>query len=369
MKSLSATQYRPMFSRQGKAISHMYPTYFAKPIKRSPPKEKEDFPDIIIEGLNEESKEDIKKPSSASKIKTNMSSSFKAISRAKYEFTYRNKTESPNSTSYNPNWQAIRPRSAQAPRISNKKTKPRIKKIFTPNCLTKDLNCSFPIQTSPRNAIPGSYIDKLKRTMSNMHDYIEKAEGKQSKTETEPIEQTLTATSFVSFEKQLTRKEFVSQKDPPHPKRFTFLGVSSNNYSKNKKVRSFLFSKSSKRKELFTLGLTIGPYKKDEEKLMPKLNTSQLDFSKMTDRKELVNEHMLQTPNSPYLKDYDKAYCKQSTVRGPFSIPLMSTTTPRDDLMYRTTEAYTLNVPEIQSADAVPKFNGDVSIKAFKATL
>ena len=47
----------------------------------------------------------------------------------------------------------------------------------------------------------------------------------------------------------------------------------------------------------------------------------------------------------------------------------MARVTPRDDLMYRVTEAYNLNIPDVQSAQAKPKFLGDQTIKEFKSTL
>ena len=354
---------RVMISRQGKAINHLHPSYFANPIKRPPIREVEkndnDFDSILldIEKIRKKEEENNQHPGSVK-----LSCSFTSISREKYEYTTRNRTESPRVGHYNPNWQAVRPRSAQAPRIKRKQTKAREKNIFTPLCITGDLSCNFPNRNSAAETELGIYNEKLKRTMSNFNNYIEKVEEKHKmKCKNESL--TNTVQSFVSFDKQLDRREFVSSKDPPNAKRFSFIGTNSQNYSKNKHIRTYLFSKSTPRSALFETKLTVGPYKKDEEKLMPKLNNTQVSMSKMTDRKELLLEHMLDTPKSIELNAYDKAFFKQSTIRGAYKIPLMSTATPRDDIMYRTTEAYCLNVPEIQSAEAKPKYMAESSLK------
>lgn len=341
---------RYMFSKQGKAINHLFPNYFATPIKRP--------------GLVEKSQDEITPPPPVPKI--NMSSSFKAISREQYEYTKRDRTVSPKVGFYNPQWQVTRPRSAQGPKLKQTPTKSRPKKIFLPKCINKELICLFPHRVSNEKVLPGQFIDRLKRTMSNLQDYIEKKEEQKK----EPKEVfSKTKDSFLTFENQLDRKEFVTEKDPPNAGRFEFVQPSSLIYSNNKKVKSFLMSKFSSRKELFDSKLTLGPYDKDEEKLMPKLNNSFVEFGKMPDRKENVIEHRLCTPNGPNLENFDKAFCQQSGVRGVVNIPLMNTVTPRDDLMYRVTEAYNLNVPEIQSAESPVKHMGETSLKSFKSHL
>ena len=354
---------RTMVSRQGKAINHLHSSYFATPIKRKPPKKRGIADateiDLLLSNLEKTPKEQ-PRPEPPSKA---LSSSFKAISREKQDFVFRNKTESPNVGSYNPNWQAVRPRSAQTPKISVKKTRPRRKMIFTPLCITADLNCSYPV----RNQIDSGYNEKLKRTMSNLQAYMEKADEKQAmRKDSDALSKT--TRSFVGFDKQLDRKEFVKS-DPSYTNRPLFTESFTGIYSKNKHVKSVLFAKSTPRSEVFPPKQTVGPYDKDEEKLRPKLSISLFDMGKMTDRKELVLTHMLETPYSLDVEDYDKAFYKQSTVRGAFSIPLMSKAAPRDDMMYRTSETYMLNIPEIQSADAKPKYMGDTSLRFYKAQL
>lgn len=350
---------RVMISRQGKAINHLNPSYFATPIKRSPPKqpEKFEFSDIdkILNSYSKPNQDSLK-----SEQAPNLSYSFKAISREKYDFVHRNKTESPKVGAYNPNWEAVRPRSAQSPKISAKRTRPRKKMIFTPLCITKDFNCSYPARTSADS----NYNEKLKRTMSNLQTYVERSEEKR-KTRAGSAKLSKTVQSFVDFEKQLDRKDSA----PDKPQRFTFIERTSGISSKNKHVHGVEFAKTTPRGELFPSKGTLGPYDKDEEKLMWKLNTAQLDMSKMTDRKELVLTHMLKTPHPLSIEEYDKAFFHQSTVRGTFHIPLMATVTPRDDMMYRTTEAYILNIPEIQCAEAKPQYMGETSLKQFKTQL
>jgi len=341
---------RYMFSRQGKAISHLFPTYFATPMKRPNPIEK--------------SQEELTPKDPVPII--NMSSSFKAISREQYEHTKRDRTVSPRVGFYNPQWHFTRPRSAQAPKIIQTPTKSRPKKIFLPKCISKDLHCSFPHRITNEKSLPGQFIEKLKRTMSNLQDDVEKTEENQKKA---PEAFSKTKDSWLTFENQLDRQGFVSKNDPPHPGRFSFVQPASLTYSNNKRVKTFLISKFSSRKQLFETGLTLGPYDKDEEKLMPKLNNSYVEFGKMTERKDLVLEHRLSTPNAPNLENLDKAFCQQSGVRGATNIPLMASVTPRDDLMYRVTEAYNLNVPEIQSAESPVKYMGETSLKSFKSQL
>lgn len=298
---------RYMFSRQGKAINHLFPNYFTTPIKRPEPAEKS---------------QDQAPP----EPKVCLSSSFKAISREQYEFTHRDRTVSPRVTFYNPKWQMTRPRSAQGPRIKQARTKSRSKQIFLPKCISKHLECSYPSRISNDKELPGPFIENLKRTMSNLRDYMEKNEEKKTNCHEEMSK---TKDSWILFENQLDRKEFVGPKDPPNEQRFNFSPPESLIYSKNKKVSSFLMEKKSSRKELFELGLTLGPYDKDEEKLMPRLNNSYVEFGKMPDRKELVLEHVLRTPIGPELDKLDKAFCMQSGVRGPVKIPAMSTVTSR----------------------------------------
>jgi hypothetical protein len=299
-----------MFSRQGKAINHIFSTYFANPIKRPEPVEKSQDDQL-----------------NTSQIKPqNMSSSFKAISREQYDFTQRDRTKSPRVTFYNPKWQMTRPRSAQGPKIKQSPTKSRVKKIFLPKCVSKELVCMYPSRIDDTN-LPGPFIEKLKRTMSNLRDYSEKTEEKKKDFQEELAK---TKESWVLFDNQLDRKDFVTDKDPPNAERFNFSPPESLNYSKNKKVSSFLMSKGTSRKELFEPGVTLGPYDKDEEKLMPRLNNSFVEFGKMPDRKELVLDHLLKNPVAPDLDKLDKAFYQQSGVRGPVKIPVMATVTSRE---------------------------------------
>lgn len=191
-----------------------------------------------------------------------------------------------------------------------------------------------------------------------MQDYLERVE-KKSKNQSENNEKLKKIQSIISFDKQLNRK--VSNN--PTIEKTTFIDTSKGH------IRTILFEKFSSRKELFTTGLTIAPYDTDKEKLFEKVNKTQIEFNKMPSRKELLLEHMLNTPKSINLEDFEKAYSQQSNVRGAFKIPGMARVTPRDDLMYRVTEAYNLNIPDVQSAQAKPKFLGDQTIKEFKSTL
>jgi hypothetical protein len=348
---------RVMISKQGRAINHLHPEYFTNPIKRPIP----DLPDspetINITGVLSDEKKQQKNEKKAKKSQpVKLNYSFKAISREKYNHITRNKTESPRVGLYNPNWQVVRPSTARAPQLLTKKTTPRDKKIFTPICMTQNLNCSFPVRDSTEALKAGSYNERLKRTMSNFNDYLQRVETSR-KPLTEPASMLNTLNSIV-FDKQLTRKEFVTEKNPPNEKRFSFLDKKSDVCTKNKKIKSFLFAKSTFRQELFKTKETLGPYEKFKDINSGLKSTVQIKFDKMPDRKELLLYHQLITPNSPTISDCEQAYLKQSNVRGIYKIPLMASVTPRDDLMYRVTEAYKLNVPTPQSADSKPQYMG-----------
>jgi hypothetical protein len=212
----------------------------------------------------------------------------------------------------------------------------------------------------------GKYDKSLKRTITNIKHYNEKVKEKAHVIKEIPKKPFKRPPSPIKFSLQLSRKEFVTDKDPPNDKRFDFVGSTSLVHSNNRKVPSFYFEKSEERGQLFHLGLSIPPYDRDEEKTMQRLNVSVMEFDKLTERKDLVLEHQLVTPYQVDFDIYDDAFMKQSTVRGPTSLPLMSTITPRDDIMYRVKDTYSYNVPEIQTSDAKPQFQGSVPVSVIK---
>ncbi|OMJ90473.1 hypothetical protein SteCoe_7175 [Stentor coeruleus] len=361
---------RTMSSKQGKAINHMYPTLFAESLKRPKVQIQEPTPVYDLkEMLHDLETQRVKSEEEAQKsVSEQFTSSFKAVSRDQHSFVTRNKTGAPRVGLYNPLWASVKPRTSQALRFSSKPCKKRDPHIFTPSCIENDLNCTFPRRQSADIVKPsmGKYDKNLKRTITNIKQYNEKVKEKLHDIKEIPKKPFRRAPSPIKFSLQLSRKEFVTEKDPPNDKRFDFSGSISLVHSNNRRVKSFCFEKSEERGQLFHLGLSIPPYDKDEEKIMQRLNVSVMEFNKLTERKDLILEHQLLTPHQVDFDIYDDAFMKQSTVRGPTNLPLMSTITPRDDLMYRVKDTYAYNVPEIQTSDAKPQYQGSVPVSVIK---
>ena len=376
-KSMNFYKKREMSSRQGKAINNMYPSVFCDSVRRPRTKEIEpvnysSFTDMLNELENQRIKEE---EESKRKRVDKFTSSFKAISREQYGFSTRNKTGSPKVGLYNPNWNAVRPRTTYGPRLSTKTSAVKQANIFTPICIQDDYNCNRSITKQEKEEIKiepkiepkvEAFDKTLKRTITNINEYNKNLEEKQVTRICEPKKPMKYMKSPIKFARQLKRKDFVSETDPPNEKRFDFIMTETNAFSKNRRVKSFSFEKSEGRKDLFEHKDSLPPYDRNEEATMHRLSVSVLEFDKMVDRQELVHKHMLNNPDSIELSQYEEAYFKQSTVRGPHKIPLMSTVTPRDDSMYRVNDTYILNVPEIQTAEAKPKFHGDISISLLK---
>lgn len=359
---------RPMISRQGQAITNMYPSAFSHNVRRAKVKAIDPVNSAnFSEMLNDLEAERLKEEEEKKNRPVELTSSFKAISREQYAFSVRNKTGSPRVGLYDPIWTAVRPRTTQGPKLKKKATHGKDPNIFTPTCIQDDLQCTRTFsKTGKKNIEVGSFDKTLKRTITNFKEYSEKLEENKVKTHCDPQKVRKHIKSPIKFKKQLKRRDFVSAKDPPHEKRFEFTGITSQVYSRNRRVNSFSFSKSQPRKELFEPKNSLPGYDRNEEFTKERLNLSVLEFEKMTDRKELVLTHMLDNPNPVDLQVYEEAYFKQSTIRGLHKIPMMSTVVPRDDLMYRVTDTYIFNVPEIQSAESKLKFQGDQSLSVLK---
>lgn len=360
---------RQMASRQGKAINHMYPTLFASGVKRKKfdMPEPEPLYDLSKMLSDLETKRLLEEEKAQQKASESLNYSFRAISREQHEFSTRNKSGSPRVGLYNPKWEAVRPRTDHSPRYVTKANKPKETFLFTPNCLQNNLNCSFPRRKSVEDHQDlGNYDKKLRRTYTKTRKY-EKAVKKNEKIVKEiPKKMEKHIQSPIKLNMQLGRKEFVSEKDPPHQGRFDFTGCESKVYSSNRKVRSMDFGKWEERSELFPEKPSLGPYNRNEENCMIRLDVSILDFGNRPSRKDLVNFQELETPFPVELDAYENAFFQQSTVRGPTNLPLISSTIPRDDLMYRVKDTYIYNVPIIQSAEAKPKFQGDEPVSILK---
>jgi hypothetical protein len=362
-------QKRQMASKQGRAINHMYPTLFASKLKRkkqepSDPEPVYDFSQMLSDL---ETKKQLEQEKADQLRGTSLTSSFRAVSREKHEFTTRNKSGSPKVGLYNPKYESTKPRIDRAPTYTTKKCEINEKLVFTPKCLDANLHCSFPRRKSAEDSNElGNFSHALRRTLTKFKKH-DQAEHKNERIHKEiPKKAQKRIQSPIKFNVQVSRKAFVSEKDPPNDKRFDFNGCLSQQYSRNLKAQTYDFGKWEERKELFPSKMSLGFYERDEEKCMERLDVSILEFGKRPSRQDLVHTQVLETPFPVEFEVYEHAYFKQSNVRGPFKIPTMSSIVPRDDLMYRVKDSYVYNVPIIQAAEAKAQFQGEIPITVLK---
>ncbi|CAG9329409.1 unnamed protein product [Blepharisma stoltei] len=345
-----------LFSRQGKASIHFFANLNLSPKRKAKIKEPEPLPAAGIKGLLESIEKELEDEEKAKANKPQKcTASFVSVSREQRDHAYRNKTESPKVGRYTPKYNVIDPRINQAPKIKEKIGVPRQRKIFIPACVDDDLNCSFPAEYSKTSI--GYYDNKLSRTIYNLNDYQDKFSKQSESVSPIPEKPGHKIKSPLDFKIQKPRDPFVKSSNPPNELRFEFYASADTNNSKHKRSRTVAFDKMIPRKDLHKIGETPGPYNKNEEKLMPRLNFTLIDFNKNPARKPLIHEHILRTPHSPDLERYDRAFYKQSTIRGAYHIPTIKSLSPRDDMMYKTTEAYNLNL--LGKNFACPKFQED----------
>lgn len=364
-----------LYSKQGKASSHLHPNLYKKPKQRPQPKPSEpvDVAEIgsMIQVLE---KQRLIEETNFSNKPVRPTSSFTAVSRDQHDFAFRNRTGAPKVGYYNPKYTTILPTRGKIPRIIKSSPSPRSKMIFLPSCLDEELNCSFPKSSTHKESQKimiktcstfQKYDDRLNRTVSFIRDFDEKLLEKEEKEGNEvPIPEKFQKKSRAPLEldKQKPRDEFVKETDPPHALRFDFDNADTPNHTRTRRTRTVSFHKMLGRSEFFEDKINLGFYDKEELTLKPKLV---LEFNKLLPRKPNVLEHTLENPQPIELKDFERAHFKLSNVRGPFRIPRMGSTTERDDLMYRTLEGYMLNVPDRQSAMTSPR-NTTTSFRYYK---
>lgn len=327
-----------LFSRQGKATVHQFVNLNFAPKREPKIKEIDPLPASGIKGLFDKLQKEIEdEDKRIANMPKKLTPSFMAVSRNERDHAFRNKTESPKVGRYSPRFAVIDPRINQAPKIMQKIGSPRKQKIFLPACISHELSCAFPGE-HPK---PDHFDHNLNRTISHLEDYQERVSKNPIPT---PIKLTYRIQSPINLNIQKPRDPFVNPESPPNESRFNFYHTSSAHYSKHRRARTVNFGKMISRKSLHeNTSVSPGPYNRNEEALMPRLNLTMMEFDKNLPRKPLVYEHLLRTPFSPDLEKLDKAFFKQSSIRGAYKIPSMQSVSPRDDMMYKTTEAYMLN--------------------------
>lgn len=323
------------FSKQGKTSAHNHSILFTGKKKR--PKLREL---IIIDPYDEEALSKITtKKNKETKVKVvKPDYAFRAVSREKRELAFRNKTDSPVVGLYTPKYSAVDSRVNQGPIFKKHSHKPRVVRLEVPNCLNAQLMCTFPKHNRCK---PREFL-----TISEVQTKIK---NRKTTPKTEPAPYI----RKVNFKLQTARKPFVSPQDPPNEERFSHVDTSSLVYSKNKRPQTVSFSRMLPRQELIEVRQTVDPYEVNENLVRPRSGLDILNFKLMGERKPLLIKERLVTPDSPALEVLEKAYFKQSNVRGVYKIPKISTVCSRDDIMYKTTEAYSLNLSKYLKTDSV----------------
>ena len=284
-----------------------------------------------------------------------LTSSFRAISREEYEFAFRNRTESPRVGNYSPRFTVIEPRATHTLRLVKTSSVPKERVIYVPACLN---NYSCTLANRTKEHIHSKSIKREPKALKRFEETIQELHKKNPHDPEKPKERLKLP---ISFDKQRNRPEFVKDSDPPNEKRFQYVENDSFVNSKHKRVQSLPFEKNIPRKEFFETRESLSPYDVNKEFTLKKLSLTVMDFAKTSPRKPLVLEHMLSTPVQVEDERISAAYMKQGVNRAGQKIPLMHTVTPRDDIMYRTTGQYLMNVPEKQAASTVPRFMGMTS--------
>ena len=299
-----------LFSRQGKATTHMYTEFSKGPKKRPPPKTFEPVKLSDLKSmLHDLEKNRLEEENQAKNKPKPLTSSFRAISRDSYSFAFRNRTDSPKVGNYSPRFAVVEPRATHTYKLVNHTSVPKERVVFVPSCFDH-LSCSFP------NRKTEDINKHTKRNTLSLTQYNNFIEEKQKTDTTIPKKVTERLILPLAFDIQRPRQEFVKESDPPNEKRFDYIDNNSPISTKHSKVPSLPFSKFLPRKELFEEKLSLPPYEANKEVTQRRLSTSILNFSKMTSRKPLVLEHMLKTPAALENEKIQTAYSFQSTVRG-----------------------------------------------------
>ncbi|CAG9317288.1 unnamed protein product [Blepharisma stoltei] len=332
---------KALFSKQGKATTYIHPVLDLTPKRRPRLKHSEPF---LVSNINDvlEELEKLKDEDEKSSTYTRPTTSFSSVSREKYNFAFRNKTESPKVGSYTPKYNLIKSREDQGPKFMKKIVKPRKRKIFLPGCISNDMSCSFPSvkSTNDPNGELKNFDINLGRTISLFDDFQEQVLQKSSRNNSPIPEKYTKIKTPVKFKVQIERKPFISSSTSPNQRKIDFSDID----IPKKHIKTVNFKKMIPRQELHEPKILLGPYLKFDEWSNKKLLKTLANFGKATGRKEILFETVPKTPESPNLEKFDKAFLQQSTVRGLRQIPPMRTVTARDDAMYRVNEGYIMNV-------------------------
>lgn len=297
------------FSKQGKASSHTNALLFHGVKKRPKAKVLVLTNPANCEYLLQVVQSQRRAAEAKIKAKPNrLTSAFTTTSRNHHDNAFRNRTESPHVGLYTPCFTALDARVNQGPKYHDPVGSPREKKILLPSCIDEQMKCNF-YKKQEKKAKKKGQKDRVLLTVSEYQEKIGRISAN-----TPVLRDKIY--SPIEFDKQLSRTPFVKPGSPPHEKRFSQKLFDSCVHSNNKKACTISFNKMLSRSELIKPKDSVGPYDIKDILVKPRIATKIIDFGKMGSRKPMLLEQQLHTPMSPELEKYDKAFNKQSKVRG-----------------------------------------------------
>lgn len=328
MDSLIREQF---FSRQGKATKHFFNSFRSFSPRDPQSKDLDQKAEIVPSKLLEQVIKE-RHQAKLNEKKTKNSSFFTSVGR---DFSLE-ESDSPGAGHYSPSFSWVDGRVNQGPRYSKASRKQKQAKVFLPNCINNDFQCIS------KNPEPLGEVDKrINKTVLTIAEYEFKQKAFRNWTPI-PEKPTYKIISPIKLALQKPREPFVKEDSGPNPHRFNYHPSQKEMLLKFKRPESVDFGKMSFRSE-DPPHHSPGPYDKNHEFIMPKLVKNVPNFQKQLERKPILLEHMLKTPDSPDLKKINLAFSKQGNVKNTRKLPLMHTLTARDDSMYKVTEAYSLN--------------------------
>ena len=271
---------------------------------------------------------------------------FRTVSRRRAERSSH--SESPDVGTYHPNYDVGRHRTDQAPLYKADRTEPRPQRIYLPACLT-NIDATYPRHARHSDdKRSNSCFDYTRKRVVKDLDAYSKIIAEQASFQV-PVSSPRNQTKgLVALNLQLMRPIYQDQPPSEH-----FLSAETS----PKTTRSPPdFSKSLQRPELFVPRPL--PEYRPNTRLVHRTSPRALDFMKRPGRKSLALDHMVRNPPQVNQSHLDKGW---EVVQGRTQmLPKLALQSPRDDLMYRTTEAYKQNVPRRLMAMDVPSYQGEL---------
>ena len=261
------------------------------------------------------------------------SASFRNVSRSRLDHLGRDRTNAPGFDRYYPNYASVQARVKSTPRYDLPRSSPRKERILVPNCL-EELKETYPRH---HRTASGSRTHPTSMQLDLFRQIVEERREPLSTAQPSPRRAHL----ITSFRQQISRFE-TKDESPLRVESATISPKDSLTLSFNHHSPCVPFSLLTRRKSLWN-PRPPPEYNPQQDSTTPRTSTTVLSFQKVTPRKSLALHYMLGNPPPAELTSLQRGWTL--TRRRELSMPPMESVTPRDDLMYRTLEMYTLNVP------------------------